>query len=173
MPTFNPRNSRVVCPKCGLLFANGFGFLNHIRTCAGKKKGQAAAELPDEEDVDNFGAMIASGSDDSSVRGEEVPAQPTSLEDHFEKMEALGTLDTEHVLKYTGWGKIEVQDSDIEICRFLRSNEVGGGASNAKSEAALLYAKTLGGRGDLLPKTMKTCWGRVDKVRCLWYNVHS
>jgi hypothetical protein len=89
-------------------------------------------------------------------------------------MERAGTLDLTQVLRYTGWGPVEVSDADIEICRFLRSNEVGGGASNAKSEAALLYAKTLGGRGDLLPKTMKTCWAKVERVRLLfrYLNVH-
>ena len=58
-----------------------------------------------------------------------------------------------------------VKDEEIEICRFLRSTEIGGGASDGNSQAALAYAKTLGGRRDLLPKMIKTCWAKVDRVR--------
>jgi hypothetical protein len=80
-------------------------------------------------------------------------------------LEDEGTLDVEHMLQYVRWGKVPLADNEVETCKFLRSIESGGGASEAKSQAFLSYAKSLGGRGDLLPKTMETCWKTVSRVR--------
>jgi hypothetical protein len=168
MPSFAPFNRRVVCPKCSAVFARGHGYNNHYRSCDGEEPPQTVAEETAEYDEDNSMDMTSS---DGSSKEEDV-VQTHSIEEHFARMEELGTLDLVHVLQYHKWKKVEVQDNEVEICRFLRSNEVGGGASDGKSQASLLYCKSLGGRGDLLPKTMKTCWATVDRVILKWYNVH-
>ena len=102
--------------------------------------------------------------DDDDVAGEIVNGDQISIPEHFDRLEELGTLDLAHVMKYSTWGKVHVKKKEVEICRFLRSTEVGGGSSDGKAEAALLYAKTLGGRGNLLPKTLRTCWATVDRI---------
>jgi hypothetical protein len=118
---------------------------------------------PVEADADLEMAMASS--EDEVVDPNDAPVQELSLEAHFAHLENLGTLDIAHVLQYSTWGRVPVKEAEIEICRFLRSTEIGGGASDGNSQAALAYAKTLGGRGDLLPKMIKTCWAKVDRVR--------
>jgi hypothetical protein len=178
MPTFTPHHRRVVCPKCSSVFAQGYGYNKHARYCDGGNNSDDSDVLPAEEEDDPTDIDFDLGMDSSDDEAEgdmEVgheDEQTTSIEDHLTRMEELGTLDLDHVLYCHKWGKVAVQDNEVEVCRFLRSTEVGGGASNTKSTAALLYAKSLGGRGDLLPKTMKTCWAKVDRVCRLLYNVH-
>ena len=87
-----------------------------------------------------------------------------SVEAHFDHLDAIGTLDTAHVLQYLEWGKVHFSAREIEIFRFLRSKEMGGGASGMATRASLNYAKTLEGRGLLLPVTVRTCWETVSKV---------
>jgi hypothetical protein len=179
MPTFTPHHRRVVCPKCSQVFAQGYGYNKYARYCDGGENSDDCDNVlpPEDEDVhsgcDYEEYMAANdGEDDQDMEAGHEDEATTSIEDHFTKLEESGTLDLDHVLYCSQWGKVEVQDNEVEICRFLRSTEVGGGASNEKSTAALLYAKSLGGRGDLLPKTMKTCWAKVDRVRLLLCNVH-
>jgi len=59
-----------------------------------------------------------------------------------------------------------------EIIKFLALVERGDGMSTAKAEDFLTYIKTFKDeRAQLLPKKMKTCWRRVDKVafHCYYY----
>jgi hypothetical protein len=90
----------------------------------------------------------------------------TTIEAHFTKLDKQRTLDTKHVLQYTGWGvhNVQLSSKEREVCRFLRSVEMGGGASTGSSRASLNYARSLGGRGGRLPKTVRTCWKVVAKV---------
>ena len=87
-----------------------------------------------------------------------------TIGEHFSNLDRDGTLDTEQVLHYANWGKLELTPKELEICRFLRSMEIGGGASDVASRASLEYARSLGGRGLLLPKTVRHCWTTIDKV---------
>ncbi len=61
-----------------------------------------------------------------------------------------------------------------ELIKFLVLVERGEGMSTAKAEDILSYIKTFSdARAQLLPKKMKTCWLRVDKVPfpCCYYTV--
>ncbi len=63
---------------------------------------------------------------------------------------------------------------DRELIKFLALVERGEGMSTAKAEDILSYIKTFSDeRAKLLPKKMKTCWLRVDKVpfHCCNYTV--
>ena len=168
MPKLTPRNCRWPCPQCGKLFASGWGFNSHSRWCVGAEgtpDAQADVAQDGGEQWNGFEAQsdAEEGSEDMVQDDGDEPRH--SIEDHFSRMEELGTLELDHVKQYSQWGKVPLKDKDVEICRFLRSNEVGGGSSDGKSTAMLLYARSLGGRGELLPKTMKTCWAKVDRVR--------
>lgn len=88
-----------------------------------------------------------------------------SLEDFFCRLDAQGTLDTTHVLQYLSWKRAALSEEVMEICKFLRSVESGGGSSDGRAYFALQYAKSLGGRANYLPKTIETCWRKISKVR--------
>jgi hypothetical protein len=75
-----------------------------------------------------------------------------------------GTLDTSHVLQYLCWGNVQLSPKEREVFRFLRSVEMGGGASTQSARALLDYVHSLGGRGAILPVTVRTCWSIVAKV---------
>ena len=163
MPSFTPRNKRVMCPHCEDVFARGRGFNKHVRFCLGgsassEEETAVAAVLEHADNVDM-------GGDDDNIAEVAEHEDAHSIADHFDCLEALGTLDLSHVLQYSTWGRTRVKDDVVEICRFLRSTEIGGGSSDGKAQAHLDYAKTLHGRGDLLPKTLKTCWAKVDRAR--------
>jgi hypothetical protein len=145
----------IACVTCGRMFAHGFAALNHARACT---RGEAYVDdgpddvvFPDDE-----------ANDDGDVADAVVPRD--SIDAHFTKLEAAGTLDCKHVLQYLGWGKVTLTEKNREVCRFLRSVEQGGGASVSSMRANLDYARTLGGRGNLLPRTVRCCWARVEKV---------
>ena len=56
-------------------------------------------------------------------------------------------------------------EQERELIKFLSLVERGEGMSRAKAEDFLTYIKTFTDeRAQLLPKKMKTCWRRVDKV---------
>jgi hypothetical protein len=88
-----------------------------------------------------------------------------TIAEHLERLGSDGTLDTKQLLRYAEWGQLQLSPTDEEVFRFLRSVEIGGGASDAASRASLDYAQSLGGRGLLLPKTVRTCWKQVQKVK--------
>ena len=176
MPAFTPRNKRVVCPHCGDVFARGRGFNKHVRFCRGRDGASEALPAPrgmeglEEDDVDMEWA-------DDYVPEADVGEQDHSIAEHFDRLEALGTLDLSHVLHYSQWGKVPVKDDEVEICRFLRSTQLNGGASDGSAQSSLDYARSLEGRADLLPKSIKTCWAKVDRVsstvlRNVHYTIH-
>ncbi len=78
----------------------------------------------------------------------------------------MGEDDEESQLSYM----FTVQER--EVIKFLSLVERGEGMSTAKAEDFLTYIKTFKDeRAQLLPKKMKTCWRRVDKVafHCYYY----
>ena len=95
------------------------------------------------------------------------------LDDYIEHLERQGTLDTEHMLQYVPWKRRPLTDEVLEICKFLRSVECGGGSSDGGALHSLRYARSLGGRGELLPKTIATCWKKISQVPMnVHFNVH-
>jgi hypothetical protein len=133
--------------------------MNHARSCAGLRDD--ARDLCCDDVVfhdEGGGGDVAEGSEDDAA------ASSLTVCAHFNKLEVAGTLDCTHVLQYLGWGNVRMSPEDREVCRFLRSVEEGGGASSSSMRASLDYARSLGGRGDVLPKTIRTCWSRMEKV---------
>ena len=154
-----PVNQDIECDTCGRLFAQGFATLNHARLCTGPRDDERDRSDDDAGFHDEGGfADVAEGSED------EAAASSITVSAHLNKLEAAGTLDCTHLLQYLGWGKVTLTPEDLEVCRFLRSVEQGGGASSSSMRASLDYARSLGGRGDVLPRTIRSCWSRMEKV---------
>ena len=145
-----PRYRPVQCHRCGESFNQGWATINHRRHC-----------MPVENEVEGDGDVheeeVQTSDDDA-----DVPYM--DLEDYIQHLERQGTLDTKHMLQYISWKRQPLTEEVLEICKFLRSVECGGGSSNGGALEYLRYAKSLGGRGDLLPKSVVTCWRKLSKV---------
>jgi hypothetical protein len=144
-----PLNRPVPCIRCGQAFNQGWATINHHRVCIPDDL-EAVIQSSDE-------AVIQSSDDDANV-------PVLDLEEYFERLERAGTLDTQHILQYLSWKRRPLTAEILEICKFLRSVECGGGSSDGGALHVLRYAKSLGGSGDLLPKTIDTCWSKISKV---------
>jgi hypothetical protein len=148
----------ITCVTCGRICPQGFAAINHARVCASVGSYDDAGT----HDVDFLDAE--GEEDDAGGVGNAVVPRDHSVEAYLAKLEANGTLDTSQVLGYLGWGHLTLTRKDREVCRFLRSVEQGGGASLNSVRASLDYARSLGGRGSVLPVTVRTCWSKVEKV---------
>ena len=145
-----PRNQFTVCDVCGQDIKQGWAFQNHRKICFAVREyitiddhmeaacAQYVANVADYELVPSF-----------TVEGQ---------------LSSSKTIDSAHIVRYLGWGRLSMSDTELECCRFLRSIEVGGGSSDGSARASLDYAHTLGGRADLLPTTVRTCWAKVLQV---------
>jgi hypothetical protein len=154
--------ARLVCPTCRKNFKKGYGYYSHLRVC--KPPTGSRAEDGVHPGDDGVEPVVQPPTFDQPP----VVRDVYTIVAHQRKLQEEGTLDDDHLLKYAAWGKVELEPHEVEVCKFLRSVETGGGASEAKNRAALAYAKSLGGRGDLLPKTMRTCWKTITKVHLLF-----
>jgi hypothetical protein len=150
-----PVNRPVPCLRCGQAFNQGWATINHQRVCIPEEN-----EVVHEEDMDH--EDVQTSDDDANVPSVE-------LEEYIDRLERAGTLDTTHMLQYLSWKRRPLPEEILEICKFLRSVECGGGSSDGGALHVLRYAKSLGGRGDLLPKTIDTCWSKIAKVH---FNLH-
>jgi hypothetical protein len=153
-----PRNKLIQCETCGKNFGQGYAHMNHTRGCHLVRDIYVDADVVPVEDDGELELVVH---DDEERAGNED--QPT-VEDHMSTLDRRGTLDTTFMLQYLGWGRLTLNDQEREACLFLRSIEMGGGASTASSRATLDYVHSLGGRGDILPKTVRTCWKLVEDV---------
>ena len=164
-----PRNDVVVCDGCGGSYGQGYDLLNHRKVC---KSAFTSTSEHEDSGSGSEGEGIDIDLFDTDV-GEVVIAVPPNLvrdgtntvDSHLHELDRLGTLDGVAVMKYMGWGRLVLTGKQQEILRFLRSVESGGGSSRVSTYEALKYAKSLGGRGDWLPKTVKSCWSQMLKVR--------
>jgi hypothetical protein len=159
-----PRNRPVPCIQCGEAFNQGWATINHRRVC-----------MPVENEVYGDGDVHEDVHEDEVYDDDDadVPYPYLDLHDYLEHLEEQGTLDTQHMLQYIAWKRRPLTDEVLEICRFLRSVECGGGSSDGGALHSLRYAKSLGGRGDLLPKTIDTCWKKISQVPMnVHFNVH-
>ena len=105
-------------------------------------------------------------------RDDDAHATHIDLEEYLNSLERKGTLDTQHILQYLSWKRQPLTEEILEICKFLRSVECGVGSSDGSALHNLRYSKSLGGRGDLLPKTIDTCWKKISQVQNVHFNVH-
>jgi hypothetical protein len=160
-----PRNKLIRCETCRKNIKQGWASWNHAKVCRVLREYVADHEALDDVDV---GVLDDIGDNEEQPVGHQVDH---TVEEHLQRLGDACTLDTKQLVRYAEWGELELTPNDEEIFRFLRSVEIGGGASDAASRASLDYAHSLGGRGLLLPKTVRTCWDKVAKVRAVEFNV--
>jgi hypothetical protein len=153
-----PLNRSVPCERCGKAFSQGFATINHMKVCVRERN----VGITEDVEVQNDG-VVHHGVEDDGLQ------EDNSLEEYLANLERNGTLDPTHMVQYLSWKRVPLTDEVLEVCKFLRSVESGSGCSDGAARHSLLYAKSLGGRADLLPKTMETCWSKVAKVLL---NVH-
>jgi hypothetical protein len=146
-----PCARQTTCAGCGGLFSIGWGILNHTRNspCTPVSAGAAAAE-------------------DAQI---EIPQVVSTVHDYMESLAERGTLAPAFLHTYGKWGPRPVSRIVTEACRFLRTTEVGCGSSRRHGQTFLDYAKSLGGRAHLLPKTVEGCWKLVEKVSGMAHSV--
>ena len=144
MPTAAPR--RTICGGCGGGFSIGWGILNHQQTrpCT-----------PNSSQTEDNAAVS---------EGLIIPGTPATVNEYTESLARRGTLDPLFLNHYAKWGPKPVGRVVQESCKFLRSAEVGTGLSRRHAQTFLDYAKSLGGRSHLLPRTVEGCWSVVEKV---------
>jgi hypothetical protein len=162
--TTMPRNQDIDCLTCGKKTKQGFASLNHARVCAGVQHYLAQDNRALFDDGGRE-ALWQDEEEDPGLEGGILDGTAKSIEEHFDYLDQQGTLDVSQVLRYLGWGRLVVSAKEKEVFLFLRSVEMGGGASDASVRASLDYVRSLGGRGIHLPKTVRTCWKRLEKVR--------
>ena len=176
VPRFHARfimrkNPDMQCPTCGKTCQHGFAYLNHARVCVTVREYvEDAAARDDAESVDGEGQHDDDDGVDGEVEGMLVGVAKT-IEAHLTFLDDAGTLDTSHVLQYLHWGTVRLSKEDLEVCRFLRSIEIGGGSSGVSTRASLDYVRSTGGRGTMLPRTVRSCWARVEKVRTVFVTI--
>lgn len=147
-----------MCVTCGREMKQGWAYQNHRKICGVVRTYEAiddhmqAAVLEHNEQHGHCARVPQLAFDEG---------HNLTVEKHFTE---CTTLDTTQVLRYMGWGRLTLSDSELECCRFLRSIEKGGGSSDSSARASLDYARSLGGRGDLLPSTVRTCWTKINEV---------
>ena len=89
-------------------------------------------------------------------------------EDLAQYVDALceaGTYDPQFVSRHVDrGGGNEMSESALVACRLLRATETGEGCSRRQVEGLLAFARTLGVRGEMLPRGYKQLWDCVEKV---------
>jgi hypothetical protein len=154
----------AACPECGVQVQLGWSMHNHRRMdCRG-----ASAAVVDNAVAFEGGVMHDDDFDnrdhesDVSIRLE--PGLQLSISTYLDSLDTAGTVEYEHVLQYSRWGKYVPTFGDLEIFRFLRATYSGTGVSRRQAQEFLDYQHTTGGSAYLLPRKVEKCWLRVEQV---------
>jgi hypothetical protein len=185
------------CLTCGANFRHSRGFNDHVSFCQAVAH---ATTLVNVNDLPDNSSAADPGSDNSSADNtEEDPFDTWQTEEDVADENSTGddlTLpvenqeadvdtdaDDESELSSSDGTEPDAEENpqsyllslkERELIKFLALVERGEGMSTAKSEEFLSYIKTFNDeRAQLLPRKMKTCWLRVDKVgfRSWYYNL--
>ena len=164
----------TLCNACGEVVGGGWEFVHHMRVVHGE--GEAAlAEADDDNGNDDPDGDHDDDPDDDNDEGPNhqngAIVNPADIEhapgiaDYLDHLERRGTLDIASVMKFTGWGELEPDLSLTETLKFLRAVCAKQGSSNLHSEGILRYVRgTSQHMAFALPKTLRTCWKRVDRA---------
>ena len=164
---------RARCPHCDGQFWPGFGFNSHKARCAERK-----LILAGESGVDDTGG----DGDTHCDGGSATTATPTAMNDESRPQCAVAELE-QHMaaaqgapgcaLAHSSWGACELTAAEVETFRFLAVSDAGDGTSRRVATGMLQYARSLGGRASMLPKSMDKAWGMLTKVRCREIRTHN
>ena len=169
---------RVRCPFCDRQFRAGYVLNRHKTHCARRHERAAGASGCDDStgDCDN-NANYANDGEDAALCDEGLctdhqpdrhPIHQTRQPPHaraFEQHLSTAQSAPGAALQYATWGSKELTAAEAETFRFLAVTDAGDGTSRRVATGTLRYARSLGGRACLLPKSMDTAWSMLTKVR--------
>ncbi len=160
------------CAKCFGVYPNGWVKHHHVRQCLGNA-GNVRTDMHEDgsSQVDNAAHILepeASNDTELEHEGGDTTTglqQQEVLQGHFENRS--GEAEYEMMRHYTqAHAKSHIiTPKDLEILLFLQATETGNGTSRQQNETMLDYVKRFHtARTILLPKQVKTCMRRVEKV---------
>lgn len=169
---------RVRCPLCDRQFRQGYSFMKHKSKCAvrhGRTAGatggdDSTSEGAEDAQNDNDGGDAAHCDagwceghhpDNTPIHQSRHPPSARSFEQHLSTAQSAPGA----ALEYATWGPKELTAAEAETFRFLAVTDAGDGTSRRVATGTLRYARSLGGRACLLPKSMDTAWSMLTKVR--------
>ena len=166
MPMEPLRSGRVRCPFCFGQFRPGFIFNRHKTNCARRHEHAAGASDGDDNNGDDAalcdeGLCVDHHPDTPPIHHGRQPPQARAFEQHLHSAQSAPGA----ALEYATWGPKELTAAEAETFRFLAVTDAGDGTSRRVATGTLRYARSLGGRACLLPKSMDTAWSMLTKVR--------
>jgi hypothetical protein len=130
------------------------------------------AVITDDEYDEDDELVTSDDDDDSNIDAElddEDDEAEKTVEDYLRDLtdDTYRTdiqYDPKRVLKYLSWTKRPLTEIEHETIRFLRCASFGNGLSKAHANEWLAYERELGGRAELLPKTIDTLWSTMERA---------
>ena len=162
-------HGRVRCPHCDRQFRQGWTLRNHMTKCA-PRPAHAAGGCDDNAHNNDDGGNSAHSDGGSHedhqpetppIHQSRQPPQARAFEQHLSSAKSAPGA----ALEYAGWGPKELTAAEAETFRFLAVTDAGDGTSRRVATGMLRYARSLGSRASLLPKSMDTSWAMLTKVR--------
>jgi hypothetical protein len=179
--SLNESSPNYACPTCGRLFISRRGLANHRRDLHGRMHNGCAVTptspffnplnpppppaSPNAQQIEE--PHNVDFEEDPYNGPEQIIAEaPPKIDvtEYMHKLAERGTLDITFMLQYKRPDR-RLSAREIETCRFLRATETGAGCSRRQVMAHLQYARSLEGRGALLPPGYKQLWKCIDTVR--------
>ena len=161
------------CPSCGMGVKSGFQMKRHRAACGSPLEARPGYHDPDGEHHDTDGDCE---NHDTDVAPEVYRDPPTTQTGFVCPLDAPivahfnAQKDSPGLGQCMEWGPRILTPQEEETFRFLQVVDAGSGASGRVAQGMLSYARRLGGKGLLLPRTIRACWAAVDKVitRCVF-----
>ena len=131
--------------------------VRHGRTAGATGGDDSTSEGAENAQNDNDGG----DADNTPILQSRQPPSARSFEQHLSTAQSAPGA----ALEYATWGPKELTAAEAETFRFLAVTDAGDGTSRRVATGTLRYARSLGGRACLLPKSMDTAWSMLTKVR--------
>ena len=168
------------CPLCSGKFHNGWKRHRHVKTCnariynslfeqaepwtKGSATGQEDETAPrdDMKREDNEGHSHATTDE---IDGQEFTSLVANQQKALCNREQLAYEDKGTPYNQYNARHSKITPKDMEILLFLQCNDLGVGSSREQKQGVLDYVKSFDtARTRQLPKTIPTCYNRMDKV---------
>ena len=141
------------CASCGVAFECKKSLANHQRLCRGGTWNESATQ-------NEPGDMLCDDEREGNGDGGPVDTRP-SIGAYMALLDQQGTLDSAHIVRHRA-PRRSISQEERAVIRFLRSTETGGGCSRRQVESLLQHARSLGPKGEMLPRGYNKLWQIVD-----------
>ena len=141
------------CASCGVAFECKKSLANHQRLCRGGTWNESATQ-------NEPGDMLCDDEREGNGDGGPVDTRP-SIGAYMALLDQQGTLDSAHIVRHRA-PRRSISQEERAVIRFLRATETGGGCSRRQVESLLQHARSLGPKGEMLPRGYNKLWQIVD-----------